>query len=159
TTITFWPNADIFETVDFDYETLRTSFQQRAFLNKGLRITLVDERPVEEGEPEARSDDFLYERGLVDYVEYLNSAKKTEAIHDEVISFESEDTERHMALEIAMQWTTAYSESVHTYANVINTHEGGTHEEGFRAALTTLVNKYAREKGILKEKDENLSGE
>jgi DNA gyrase subunit B len=159
TIITFRPNDVIFETVDFDYETLRTSFQQRAFLNKGLRITLVDQRPLEEGETEQRSDDFLYERGLVDYVEYLNSAKKTEAVHDEIISFESEDKERHMALEIAMQWTNGYSESVHTYANVINTHEGGTHEEGFRAALTTLVNKYARDKGILKEKDENLTGD
>lgn len=159
TTISFWPNDDIFETVDFDYETLRTRFQQTAFLNKGLRIKLTDERPLEEGETEQRSDDFLYERGLVDYVEYLNSAKKTEPVHDEIISFESEDTERHMALEIAMQWTTAYSESVHTYANVINTHEGGTHEEGFRAALTTLVNKYAREKSLLKEKDENLTGD
>ncbi len=164
TTITFWPSADIFETVEFDYETLRTRFQQTAFLNKGLRISLRDERPVEvEGTPidaaEQRSDVFLYERGLVDYVEYLNTAKKAEVIHDEVISFESEDTERHMALEIAMQWTTAYSESVHTYANVINTHEGGTHEEGFRAALTTLVNKYARDKNLLKEKDENLSGD
>jgi DNA gyrase subunit B len=159
TTITFWPNADIFETVDFDYETLRTRFQQTAFLNKGLRITLTDLRPLEEGETEHRHDDFLYERGLVDYVEYLNAAKKTDPVHDEIISFESEDTERKMALEIAMQWTTAYSESVHTYANVINTHEGGTHEEGFRAALTTLVNKYAREKNLLKEKDENLSGD
>jgi DNA gyrase subunit B len=159
TIITFWPTTEIFETVEFDYETLRTSFQQRAFLNKGLRITLVDERPLEEGETAHRSDDFLYERGLVDYVEYLNSAKKTEAVHEEIISFEAEDTERHMSLEIAMQWTNGYSESVHTYANVINTHEGGTHEEGFRAALTTLVNKYARDKGILKEKDENLSGD
>lgn len=158
TTITFWPNADIFESVDFDYETLRTRFQQTAFLNKGLRISLRDER-LDEGEEEPRSDVFHYERGLVDYVEYLNSAKKTEVIHPEVISFEAEDTDRHMALEIAMQWTNAYSESVHTYANVINTHEGGTHEEGFRAALTTLVNKYARDKGLLKEKDENLSGD
>jgi DNA gyrase, B subunit len=159
TTVTFWPNADIFETVEFDYETLRTRFQQTAFLNKGLKISLTDERPVEGDEEEQRSDVFLYERGLVDYVEYLNSAKKADVIHEEVISFESEDTERHMALEIAMQWTTAYSESVHTYANVINTHEGGTHEEGFRAALTTLVNRYAREKNLLKEKDENLSGD
>jgi DNA gyrase subunit B len=158
TTITFWPNADIFETVEFDYETLRSRFQQTAFLNKGLSISLTDERPLEEGE-EKRSDTFLYERGLVDYVEYLNNAKKAEVIHDEVISFETEDTERHMALEIAMQWTTSYSESVHTYANVINTHEGGTHEEGFRAALTTLVNKYARDKNLLKEKDENLTGD
>ena len=159
TTITFWPNADIFETVEFDYETLRSRFQQTAFLNKGLSISLTDERPLAEGEEQQRSDTFLYERGLVDYVEYLNNAKKAEVIHDEVISFETEDTERHMALEIAMQWTTSYSESVHTYANVINTHEGGTHEEGFRAALTTLVNKYARDKNLLKEKDENLTGD
>jgi DNA gyrase subunit B len=159
TTVTFWPNAEIFETVEFDYETLRSRFQQTAFLNKGLKISIVDERPLEEGEDEHRADTFLYERGLVDYVEYLNNAKKAEVIHDEVISFETEDTERHMALEIAMQWTTAYSESVHTYANVINTHEGGTHEEGFRAALTTLVNKYARDKNLLKEKDENLTGD
>lgn len=160
TTITFWPNSEIFETVDFDYETLRTRFQQMAFLNKGLRIALSDERPDEaDDETGARTDVFLYERGLVDYVEYLNSAKKTEVVHDEIISFESEDVERKIALEVAMQWTNGYSESVHTYANTINTHEGGTHEEGFRAALTTLVNKYAREKGLLKEKDENLTGD
>jgi DNA gyrase subunit B len=160
TTITFWPNADIFETVEFDYETLKNRFQQMAFLNKGVRISLTDER--EDGRQDdgtQRTDVFFYERGLVDYVEYLNSAKKTEVIHDEIIAFESEDKERRMSLEIAMQWTTAYSESVHTYANVINTHEGGTHEEGFRAALTTLVNRYAREKGLLKDKDENLTGD
>ncbi len=160
TTITFWPNDQIFETVEWDYETLRTRFQQMAFLNKGLRIALTDER--EEGRQDdgtQRTDVFLYERGLVDYVEYLNSAKKTEVIHEEIISFESEDKERKIALEVAMQWTNAYSESVHTYANTINTHEGGTHEEGFRAALTTLVNKYARDKGLLKEKDENLTGD
>jgi len=167
TTITFWPNPEIFETVDFDYETLRVRFQQMAFLNKGLRIELVDERENavvdEDDSPETpdkpRHNVFLYERGLVDYVEYLNSAKKAELVHDEVISFESEDQERKIALEVAMQWTTSYNESVHTYANTINTHEGGTHEEGFRAALTTLVNRYAREKNILKEKDDNLSGE
>lgn len=160
TTITFWPNSDIFETVDFDYETLRTRFQQMAFLNKGLTIAITDERPAEaDAETGQRTDVFLYERGLVDYVEFLNSAKKTEVVHDEIISFESEDVERKIALEVAMQWTNGYSESVHTYANTINTHEGGTHEEGFRAALTTLVNKYAREKGILKEKDENLTGD
>ena len=154
TTQTFWPNPAIFETVEFDYETLRSRFQQMAFLNKGLRITITDER----GE-EPVSDSYRYDRGLVDYVEYLNGRKKTEVIHEEIIAFEAEDPERRMALEIAMQWTTDYNESVHTYANAINTHEGGTHEEGFRAALTTLVNKYAREKGLLKEKDENLSGE
>jgi DNA gyrase subunit B len=172
TTITFWPNPEIFETVEFDYETLRTRFQQMAFLNKGLRIKLTDERRA--GEPAdpadvdnetdatvepARTDTFLYERGLVDYVEYLNRAKKSDLVNEEIISFESEDTDRKIALEVAMQWTTAYTESVHTYANTINTHEGGTHEEGFRAALTTLVNRYAREKGIIKEKDDNLSGD
>jgi DNA gyrase subunit B len=161
TTITFWPNGEIFETTDFDYDTLRTRFQQMAFLNKGLRITIADERRDEDAAPDAapRREEFLYEKGLVDYVEFLNSAKKIEVVHPEIISFESEDTERRIALEVAMQWTNAYSESVHTYANTINTHEGGTHEEGFRAALTTLVNKYARDKGILKEKDENLSGD
>jgi DNA gyrase subunit B len=162
TSITFWPNSDIFETVDFDYETLRTRFQQMAFLNKGLRISLTDERPsteegTEDGEP--RSDIFLYERGLVDYVEYLNSTKKVELVNAEIIDFEAEDTEKRISLEVAMQWTNAYSESVHTYANTINTHEGGTHEEGFRAALTGLINRYAREKSLLREKEENLTGE
>jgi DNA gyrase subunit B len=155
TTIEFWPNSEIFETVDFDYETLRTRFQQMAFLNKGLRIDMVDQRVSASG----RTDTYQYEQGLVDYVEYLNNAKKTEVVHPDIISFEAEDTERTIALEVAMQWTTAYSESVHTYANTINTHEGGTHEEGFRAALTTLVNKFARSTGLLKEKDENLTGD
>ena len=155
TTIEFWPNSDIFETVEFDYETLKTRFQQMAFLNKGLQIEVIDERVSAGG----RNDTFKYEQGLVDYVEYLNNAKKTEVVHPEIISFEAEDSERTIALEVALQWTTAYSESVHTYANTINTHEGGTHEEGFRAALTTLVNKYARSTGLLKDKDENLTGD
>ncbi|KAM9862081.1 DNA topoisomerase (ATP-hydrolyzing) subunit B [Leucobacter sp. BZR 635] len=167
TTITFWPSDEIFETVDFDYGTLRTRFQQMAFLNKGLKITLSDERPQEPVEnesgelvqPKPLSDEFMYERGIQDYVEYLNKAKRAELVNEEIISFELEDTERKISAEIAMQWTTSYSESVHTYANTINTHEGGTHEEGFRAALTTLVNRYAREKNIIREKDDNLSGE
>ena len=158
TTITFWPDPDIFETVEFDYETLRARFQQMTFLNKGLRITLVDENQVDD-EGNALTVSYMFENGLMDYVEYLNRIKKNEIVHDEIIHFESEDTEKKISCEIAMQWTTAYSESVHTYANTINTHEGGTHEEGFRAAMTTLVNKYAREKGILKDKDENLSGD
>lgn len=158
TIITFWPSTDTFETIEFDFDTLRARFQQVAFLNKGLSITLTDERDLE-GTGESVALTYLYENGLVDYVEYLNSAKKVETIHDEIISFESEDLERKISLEVAMQWTTSYQESVHTYANTINTHEGGTHEEGFRAALTTLVNKYAREKGIIKEKDENLTGD
>lgn len=167
TTITFWPSDEIFETIDFDYTTLRTRFQQMAFLNKGLKITLADERPQEQVEnesgelvqPKPLTDEFMYERGIQDYVEHLNKAKRAELVNEEIISFELEDTERKISAEIAMQWTTSYSESVHTYANTINTHEGGTHEEGFRAALTTLVNRYAREKNILREKDENLSGE
>ena len=167
TTITFWPDATIFESVHFDYDTLRTRFQQMAFLNKGLRIELTDERPdsVEEvevdGAIEVRQphDSFMYERGLVDYVEYLNKVRRAEVVNDPIIDFELEDTERKISLEVAMQWTTSYTENVFTYANTINTHEGGTHEEGFRAALTTLVNKYARANNLLKEKDENLSGD
>ena len=169
TTITFWPDASIFDTVDFDYDTLRTRFQQMAFLNKGLRISLRDERAeglvdvTTPGEPDEglqqRHDSFLYERGLVDYVEHLNKVRHADVVNDEIIDFESEDTDRKIALELAMQWTTSYTENVFTYANTINTHEGGTHEEGFRAALTTLVNKYARANNLLKEKEDNLTGE
>jgi len=170
TTVTFWPNGDIFETTVFDFETLRSRFQQMAFLNKGLQISLHDERPhhadTDDQVTGAGSDEqvthsvtYRYEGGLVDYVRHLNSAKKVELVHPEVISFEAEDVERTLAVEIAMQWTTAYSESVHTFANTISTTEGGTHEEGFRAALTSLVNRYAREKNLLKEKDDNLTGD
>jgi DNA gyrase subunit B len=158
TSQTFWPSPETFETVEFDFETLRARFQQMAFLNKGLSITLTDEREGDDN-PEVISITYMYEQGLVDYVEYLNSSKKIEVVHPDIISFELEDTEAKISVEVAMQWTNSYQESVHTYANTINTHEGGTHEEGFRAALTTLVNKYAREKGIIKEKDENLTGD
>ena len=171
--VTFWPSSETFESVQFDYETLRGRFQQMAFLNKGLTISLTDERGLD-GATEPIEVVYLYEKGLVDYVEYLNSAKKIEVVHPEIISFEAEDTERKISVEVAMQWNDSYTENVQcftnnipqrdggthlTYANTINTHEGGTHEEGFRAALTTLVNKYAREKGILKEKDDNLTGD
>lgn len=163
TTIRFWPSADIFETIVFDYETLRTRFQQMAFLNKGLKISLTDlrEQPLDEdGNPgEPLHNTFYYEHGIKDYVAHLNSVKRSETVHEDIIYFESEDTTKTISAELALQWTTAYSESVHTYANTINTHEGGTHEEGFRAALTTLVNRYAREKGLLKDKDDNLSGD
>ena len=152
TTIEFVPSPEIFETVEFDYETLRQRFQQMCFLNKGLRISLKDER-------DGQNDTYHYEKGLSDYVEYLNSAKKVEVVHDEIISIETENDDKTMSVEIAMQWTTGYNEGVHTYANTINTHEGGTHEEGFRAALTGLLNKYAREKNLLKEKDDNLTGD
>ena len=152
TTIFFTPSSEIFETVDFDYETLRQRFQQMCFLNKGLKINLNDERS-------GKNDSYLYERGLIDYVEYLNSAKKVEVVHEEIISIENETKEKNLSVEIAMQWTNGYNEGVHTYANPINTHEGGTHEEGFRTAITSLLNKYARDKGQLKEKDENLTGD
>ncbi|MGC7152654.1 DNA topoisomerase (ATP-hydrolyzing) subunit B [Paenarthrobacter ureafaciens] len=172
---TFYPDGSIFESTEFDFETLRARFQQMAFLNKGLKITLTDERPAAragddeldldavatEGEVAAEHRTVVYEYpdGLLDYVKHLNSNKKVEIVHEDVIAFETEDTERHISVEVAMQWTTAYSESVHTYANTINTHEGGTHEEGFRAAMTSLINRYAREKNIIKEKEDNLTGD
>ena len=186
TTITYWANDDIFDTVDHDFETIRARFQQYAFLNKGLTINLVDERieePTEEEQEEdldhvdaditevvdseeasaapkkARKVSYRYDNGLVDYVEHLVGSKRAEPITAEVIDMETEDTEREFSLEIAMQWTSAYSESVHTYANAINTHEGGTHEEGFRSALTKLVNDFARRQGMLKDKDDNLTGD
>jgi DNA gyrase subunit B len=195
TTITFWANSDIFESVDYDFETLRARFQQTAFLNKGLTISLTDERvqatadddvdldelesDLTEVEADPDSEDgshasapagekktvtakkvtYRYDGGLVDYVNHINSSKRSEPVHPDVISLEVEDEERMLSLELAMQWTTAYSESVHTYANNINTHEGGTHEEGFRAALTKLVNDFARRQNILKDKDENLTGD
>ncbi|MFF1531101.1 DNA topoisomerase (ATP-hydrolyzing) subunit B [Cellulomonas sp. NPDC058312] len=172
---TFWADPSIFETVEYDFETLRSRFQQMAFLNKGLQISLTDERPAHadtedevagegtdatDATPQPfRSVTYKYDGGLVDYVKHLNSAKKVDLVHPDVIDFEAEDTERRLSLEVAMQWTSAYSESVHTYANTISTTEGGTHEEGFRAAMTSLVNRYARDKGILKEKDDNLTGD
>jgi DNA gyrase subunit B len=152
TTIEFKPDGSIFETVEFDYETLRARFQQMAFLNKGLGITITDQRTD-------KTDSYRYKRGLVDYVEFLNASKKIELVHDEIISLEAETSKKDMSIEVAMQWTNAYTESVHTYANTINTHEGGTHEEGFRTAITSLLNKYARANNLLKEKDENLSGD
>ncbi len=186
TTITYWANDEIFETVDYDYETIRARFQQMAFLNKGLTINLVDERVEEPTEADrdedldevdaditevvdseessaapkkARRVSYRYDNGLVDYVEHLVGSKKSEPITADVISMENEDTDRELSLEIALQWTSAYSESVHTYANAINTHEGGTHEEGFRSALTKLVNDFARRQGLLKDKDDNLTGD
>lgn len=175
TTQTFYADPDIFESVEFDFETLRARFQQMAFLNKGLKISLTDERAVSEAPDEDPDLDaipegkdvvtgkrvvvYQYTDGLLDYVKHLNTSKKYEPVHEDVIAFETEDSSRSMAVEIAMQWTTSFSESVHTYANTINTHEGGTHEEGFRAAMTSLINRYAREKNIIKEKDDNLTGD
>jgi DNA gyrase subunit B len=149
TTITFWPDPDIFESLDFDFTTLEERMRDTAFLTRGLRITLVDERG------EGHRAEFQYEGGIVDFVGYLNRNK--EPIHKKVISFEGESDEG--ALEVAMQWNGSYQESVFSFANNINTHEGGSHLSGFRSALTSAVNKYARDKGFLKEKDENLQGE
>jgi DNA gyrase subunit B len=159
TTVTFWADPEIFETVDYSFETLARRLQEMAFLNRGLAISLTDERPDakdEDGKP--RQVRFRYDGGIADFVRHLNSSKG-EPIHKTVIDFGAEDTGRRISVEIAMQWNSQYSESVYTFANTINTHEGGTHEEGFRAALTSIVNKYARDKKLLKDKDDNLAGE
>lgn len=159
TSVTFWADGDIFETTEYSFETLSRRFQEMAFLNKGLTIALTDERPDhvdEEGKP--LSVRYFYEGGIVDFVTYLNS-RKGELVHPTVIDVEAEDKERLLSVEIAMQWNTQYSEGVYSFANTIHTHEGGTHEEGFRAALTGLINRYARDKKLLREKDDNLTGE
>ena len=162
TTVTFWPNADIFETTDFDTETLARRFQEMAFLNRGLTITLIDERPGRAAIDEFSGEEiteitYYYEGGIADFVRHLNSSKG--AGNPTVIELESEDDKKGLACDIAMQWNSGFNESVHTFANTINTTEGGTHEEGFRAAMTSLLNKFAREWSILKEKDANLTGE
>ena len=151
TTITFWPDPEIFtETTTFDYDTVASRLRELAFLNKGLEINLVDERtdPVVQ-------ETFLYKGGLVDFVQYLNENR--EPIHRHVIDLSdiSDDAE----IEVAMQWTKSYTEAILSFANNINTHEGGTHEEGFRKALTKAVNDFARKKNLLKDKDPNLTGE
>ena len=171
TSVTFWPDPKIFETTIYDFETLRSRFQQMAFLNKGLKITLTDMRETEVQGDEVTGDGdnaaeelhqtvtYQYANGIKDYVDYMVKLRKATPIEPDVIDIESEDLQIGISVEIAMQWTTAYSESVHTFANTISTTEGGTHEEGFRAALTSMVNRYARDKNILKEKDDNLSGD
>ena len=201
TAIRFWPDAEIFETVEFNYDTIARRLQEMAFLNKGLTLTLKDERVTdeeleleaiaEEGDtaaliegdsfddgtvsekidtPSPDSADevaphtkkkrekkvtYHYPNGLIDYVGHLNKGKSP--IHPTIIGFEQKGND-HEA-EIAMQWNGSYKESVHTFANTINTHEGGTHEEGFRAALTSLMNKYARDHKLIKDKDPNLTGD
>ncbi|MFI1283133.1 MULTISPECIES: DNA topoisomerase (ATP-hydrolyzing) subunit B [unclassified Streptomyces] len=170
TSVTFWADGDIFETTEYSFETLSRRFQEMAFLNKGLTLSLTDEREsakatagaddpdADAAEPQARTVKYYYEGGIVDFVKYLNS-RKGELIHPTVIDVEAEDKERMLSVEIAMQWNSQYTEGVYSFANTIHTHEGGTHEEGFRAALTGLVNRYAREKKLLREKDDNLAGE
>jgi DNA gyrase subunit B len=149
TTITFWPDPDVFtEGTSFDYDTVASRLRELAYLNRGLEIVLTDERTD-------ASETFMFKGGLVDFVKHLNSNR--EPIHAHVI--EAVDHGDEAELELAMQWTGSYTESVLSFANNINTHEGGTHEEGFRKALTNAVNAFARQKNLLKEKDENLTGE
>jgi DNA gyrase subunit B len=180
TTVRFWADADIFETTVYDFETVARRLQEMAFLNKGLTIDLIDERvtsedvvddvvsdmaeapkSADEKEAEAKAPHkvkhrtFHYPGGLVDYVKHINRTKSP--IQQSIIDFDGKGPGHEV--EIAMQWNAGYSESVHTFANTINTHEGGTHEEGFRSALTTVVNKYAKDKKLLKEKDANLTGD
>ncbi|MBU3748899.1 MAG: DNA topoisomerase (ATP-hydrolyzing) subunit B [Mycobacterium sp.] len=182
TTIRFWADRNIFETTRYEFETVATRLREMAFLNKGLTITLTDDRLTEfEVIDEIVSDTaeapksaeekaaeqaaakkathrtFHYPGGLVDFVKHINRTKQ--AIHSSVVDFAGGARSEGHELEVAMQWNAGYSESVHTFANTINTHEGGTHEEGFRAALTSVVNKYAKDKKLLKEKDANLTGD
>jgi DNA gyrase subunit B len=158
TEVTFWPSEDIFETTDFSFEILSTRFREMAFLNKGLTITLRDERNGhvdEKGQP--LQVKYHYEGGIVDFVKHLNTTKGV--THKSIIALESEDTKYKMSLEVAMQWNNGFSESVYTFANTINTQEGGTHEEGFRTALTSLVNKFAEEWGYIRRKEDRLTGD
>jgi DNA gyrase subunit B len=154
TIITFWPDEDIFESTIWSFETLSRRLQEMAFLNRGLSITITDERPDHiNGEPNVVT--YRYEGGIADFVRYLNASK--DPVHDTIIEFGDEAP--GISAEVAMQWTSSYAESVHTFANTINTAEGGTHEEGFRAALTSIVNRYAREQNMLRDKDDNLTGD
>lgn len=181
--VTFWADGSIFETTTYSFDTISRRLQEMAFLNKGITIVLRDERPghskvetgmaeelsVAEAAPEAGHEaeafepteiTYKYDGGLVDYVAHINAKKSP--IHKSVLSFAAEGTGKNdmpMSIDVAMQWSEAYSESVYTFANVINTHEGGTHEEGFRTALTSIVNRYAEEKKLFKTKDEKLTGE
>nr|WP_238150738.1 DNA topoisomerase (ATP-hydrolyzing) subunit B [Kribbella sindirgiensis] len=158
TTVTFWADPDVFETTTYSYETLATRFREMAFLNKGLEIVIRDERPdhTEDGHPVEQS--FKADNGLVDYVKYLTGIRET--VHRDVISFEAAaNGENSMSLEVALQWSGSFQESVHTFANAINTHEGGTHEEGFRAALTSLVNSFGEDQGMIKKKEDRLTGD
>ena len=149
TTVTFKPDAEIFDTDIYDYETLKVRTRELAFLNKGLRLTLTDERG------EGKKETFMYEGGISEYVKYLNKSKTP--IQDQIIHLEGE--ENGVYLEVAMQYNSGYSESIYSFVNNINTHDGGTHEEGVRRALTRIINSYARKNNILKEKDDALTGE
>ena len=158
TTVTFWPSAEIFETTDFSFEVLSTRFREMAFLNKGLILTLTDLRPGhvdEKGEPlHVR---YHYEGGIIDFVKHLNQTKGE--THKSIISFITDEAKHKMSLEVAMQWNAGFTDSVYTFANTIHTHEGGAHEEGFRTALTSVVNKFGEEWGFIRKKEDRLTGE
>jgi len=158
TEVTFWPSEEIFETTDYSFEILSTRFREMAFLNRGLKITLKDERPSHvDDKGEQLQVEYRYEGGIVDFVKHLNTTKGV--THKSIIAFESEDKKNKMSLEVAMQWNTGFSESVYTFANTINTQEGGTHEEGFRTALTSIVNKFGEEWGFIRKKEDRLTGD
>jgi DNA gyrase subunit B len=158
TTVQFWPSEEIFETTDFSFEVLSTRFREMAFLNKGLRLTLTDLRPGhvdEKGEP--LKVNYKYNGGISDFVKHLNSTRGE--THKSIIFLETEDKKAKLSLEVAMQWNAGFSESVYTFANTIHTHEGGTHEEGFRTALTSVVNKFGEEAGYIRKKEDRLTGD
>ena len=158
TEVTFYPSEEIFETTDFSFEILSTRFREMAFLNKGLTISLRDERAGHVDEKgETLEVKYCYAGGIVDFVKHLNTTKGV--AHKSIIAFETEDLKQKMSLEVAMQWNTTFTESVYTFANTINTQEGGTHEEGFRTSLTSLVNKFAEEWGYIKRKEDRLTGD
>jgi DNA gyrase subunit B len=151
--VSFWPDPTIFETVEFTFETIYRRLQEMAFLNRGLTINILDERPTE-NDAKPRQVTFCYQGGIADFVRHLNASKNP--MHKSVVEFMGEVD--GMSVEVAMQWNESYGESVYTFANTINTHEGGTHEEGFRSSLTSIINRYGSDKKILKG-DEKLSGE
>jgi len=158
TEVNFWPAKEIFETTDFSFEILSTRFREMAFLNRGLKITLRDERVSHVNDKGQQLEvTYCYEGGIVDFVKHLNTTKGV--AHKSIIAFEAEDKKNKMSLEIAMQWNTGFSESVYTFANTINTQEGGTHEEGFRTALTSIVNKFGEEWGYIRKKEDRLTGD
>lgn len=151
TTVTFKPDPEIFDTTIYDYETLKVRIRELAFLNRGLRITLRDDRDEED----TTGDTFLYEGGISEYVKFINQNKTP--IHDDIIHLEGQDS--GVFFEVALQYNDGYSDNIYSFVNNINTHDGGTHEEGVRRALTRVINNYARKANLLKDKDESLTGD
>ena len=158
TTIQFWPSKEIFETTDFSFEVLSARFREMAFLNRGLILSLTDMRQGHVDEKgEQLTVRYQYQGGITDFVKHLNSTRGE--LHKSVIALVAEDKKARLSLEVSMQWNNGFSESVYTFANTIHTHEGGTHEEGFRTALTSVVNKFAEEQGLIRKKEDRLTGD